>query len=115
MGRWGHFASSLFSISLLREQSLNTSRDHQEEGGPRKEEQESRRAPSTLSTISRLLRTLGRTPQVPAVLHCKYTVEPERFNPQRLIAGINVGGNEVGRRPASGRMIFEVPVIIFVE
>jgi hypothetical protein len=24
--------------------------------------------------------TLGRTPQVPAVLHCKYTVEPERFN-----------------------------------
>jgi hypothetical protein len=32
--------------------------------------------------------TLGRTPQVPAALHCKYTVEPERFNPQRLIAGI---------------------------
>jgi hypothetical protein len=34
--------------------------------------------------------TLGRTPPVPAVLHCKYTVEPERFNPQRLIAGIYV-------------------------
>jgi hypothetical protein len=34
--------------------------------------------------------TLGRTPAVPAILHCKCTVEPERFNPQRLIAGIYV-------------------------
>jgi hypothetical protein len=71
-------------------------------------------------------------------LRCKYTVEPERFNPQRLMAGTyvwlflmptepaliphlpaitcdaqlcvnlaNVGGNEVGRRPASRRVIFE--------
>jgi hypothetical protein len=28
--------------------------------------------------------TFGRMPQAPAVLRCKYTVESERFNPQRL-------------------------------
>jgi hypothetical protein len=39
------------SRSLLREQAHKTSRDHQEEGGPRKEEKESRRTPSTLYNI----------------------------------------------------------------
>jgi hypothetical protein len=51
MRRWGHVASSLFSRSLLGEQSQqshNASRDHQGEGGPRKEEKESRGTPSTL-------------------------------------------------------------------
>jgi hypothetical protein len=109
----------VFSRSLLREQAHNTSRDHLGQGGPRKEEKECRRTPSTLSTISRLHRHLGRTLPAPAALHCKYTVEPERFNPQRLIAGIYVwllpaitcdaqlrvnladlDGDDGGRRPA---------------
>jgi hypothetical protein len=37
-----------YSVDLLREQAHNISRDHQEEGGPRKEEKESRGTPSTL-------------------------------------------------------------------
>jgi hypothetical protein len=47
-------------VDLLRKQSHNTCRDHQEQDGPRKEEKESRRTPSTLSTGC--IGTLGRTP-----------------------------------------------------
>src|SRR5215218_8267122 len=120
MRRWGHVASSLFSRSLLREQSHNTSRGTPPDRvvpGRRRKRVAGHRALSL--QFQGCIGTLGRTPQVPAVLHCKYTVGPERFNPQRLIAGIYVwllpaitcdaqlrvnladlDGDDGGRRPA---------------
>jgi hypothetical protein len=53
---------------------------------PQRGDRESQNTEHSLPTF-RPHRNLGRKPQIPATLHCKYTAEHERFNPQMLITG----------------------------
>ena len=60
-----------------------------QEGPPRKwpqrGERESQNTEHSLTTFRPHRNLRKNAPQIPAALHCKYTAESERFNPQRLI------------------------------